>query len=666
MKKNILNTLLLGACVVSLTACDDNSWNDNLDGFDGNTPITEVKTIDYTLTDADYSAIAKNSTNIALAGEELANALKAVGNQHYFTPEIQAKDYIPAFLGSTSFPYFILDDGSSVKVTYNITENLPVEVSAIAAAMEYNVTTDNYKSVWGSDDDYIAAFAPSHSAEKSIPGILTSQYPEAQAGQYAIVNYKASYQEPVFGNAGDVSYTHMLTTQILSGRKYMFVADGKAAMAIDESKGYGYLNVTTVGEDDGTGLNVAESAALEFRFVSTEGGYYIIDCYGRYMYMTGSFNSFNLSTELPESGAVWTVAANEDGTMVVTNVEMGKTIQYSAQYSSYGVYPEVTGIYPIFYENVYSVSSVKTQSLSRAALAMVPTTDACAVYAYDGSEWSLAEGVKILQPADYVAMGQSYGNLSDPETYLPIYLKQSLPYAQAEDTIFVAYKYYDGSTTSYVCDQYAYNGTEWVVNNGVVEESARFVLNSGKWMFDPCVTLNLPYDRSNETAKLYYQTCVNWVYENIDKPLGSTSITEGKYYVTKYGNNDYYCGASAYYNNVDLRGSKAYAQYPDGFAEITAKYDMSTTDGQRGAEAEISELMKQRFCYEVMPGALEILHPDANVIDGLDVIYTITLVAYETVKKDNGDYTDLANEYTMRYRVVGKAQFEFIDCTWFK
>ncbi|MBQ8774186.1 MAG: hypothetical protein IJZ17_06950, partial [Muribaculaceae bacterium] len=559
MKKNILNTLLLGACVVSLTACDDNSWNDNLDGFDGNTPITEVKTIDYTLTDADYSAIAKNSTNIALAGEELANALKAVGNQHYFTPEIQAKDYIPAFLGSTSFPYFILDDGSSVKVTYKITENLPVEVSAIAAAMEYNVTTDNYKSVWGSDDDYIAAFAPSHSAEKSIPGILTSQYPEAQAGQYAIVNYKASYQEPVFGNAGDVSYTHMLTTQILSGRKYMFVADGKAAMAIDESKGYGYLNVTTVGEDDGTGLNVAESAALEFRFVSTEGGYYIIDCYGRYMYMTGSFNSFNLSTELPESGAVWTVAANEDGTMVVTNVEMGKTIQYSAQYSSYGVYPEVTGvypkvyerlepythvkttvvndgasyimsaegnaakaidegkgygylnvmsvgeddgtglnvaestalefrfvsteggyhiidcygrymymtgsfnsfnlstelpesgavwtvaanedgtmvvanvemgktiqysaqyssygvypevtgIYPIFYENVYSVSSVKTQSLSRAALAMVPTTDACAVYAYDGSEWSLAEGVKILQPADYVAMGQSYGN----------------------------------------------------------------------------------------------------------------------------------------------------------------------------------------------------------------------------------------------------------------
>ena len=103
MKQYIVKPLIAAAAVLALAACDDNSWNeDYLDGF--TTPDnTDVQTVEYTLTDADYAAIASNSTNKALAGDELAAELANVGKLHRFTDKITAEDYLPAFLASTSF-----------------------------------------------------------------------------------------------------------------------------------------------------------------------------------------------------------------------------------------------------------------------------------------------------------------------------------------------------------------------------------------------------------------------------------------------------------------------------------------------------------------------------------------------------------------------------------
>lgn len=75
------------------------------------------------------------------------------------------------------------------------------------------------------------------------------------------------------------------------------------------------------------------------------------DCYGRYYYMTGSFNSFNVDKSVKD-GSVWTITPQEDGTMVINNVSMNKSIQYDKQYGSYGAYSDVRGEYPVFYEIV--------------------------------------------------------------------------------------------------------------------------------------------------------------------------------------------------------------------------------------------------------------------------------------------------------------------------
>jgi hypothetical protein len=223
---------------------------------------------------------------------------------------------------------------------------------------------------------------------------------------------------------------------------------------------------------------------------------------------------------------------------------------------------------------------------------------------------------------------------------LPTYLKTNFPYAQADDTKNVVYTFYNGSASSLACDQYIYNGSEWVINEGIVTETAQFVRNNGSWLYDPNVTITLPSGKNQELSTTYYQACVDWVYENICKPLGDTSIKSGKYYVSSYGNNEYYSGTSAYQGNVDLRPSAAKAQYP--------------TEYENMSDDEVVALMKSRFMNEVMPGALATLHPDAKPIDGLDVIYTINFVAY----------TGSSVSYTARFKVVGVGQFQPIDCTW--
>ena len=111
MKTKLLYSALIASCLVALSSCDPNDWNDKLDGFDGDKGITNKQMIAHTFTDADYTNLAANSANIKQAGDTLSKELKAVGTQHYFTNKITARDYIPNFLSDSDFAYFTLSDG---------------------------------------------------------------------------------------------------------------------------------------------------------------------------------------------------------------------------------------------------------------------------------------------------------------------------------------------------------------------------------------------------------------------------------------------------------------------------------------------------------------------------------------------------------------------------
>lgn len=133
---------------------------------------------------------------------------------------------------------------------------------------------------------------------------------------------------------------------VTSGKQYILVAEGK--MAIPGTGDYGYLKVTDVIDNGGV-IDADDANAFTFNAVS--GGYNIIMPDGRYLYQKDSYNSFNFSN-VSVDGDVWTVEAQSDGSFKITNVAVGKYIQYSSQYTSYGSYSTANGSMPVLYEKV--------------------------------------------------------------------------------------------------------------------------------------------------------------------------------------------------------------------------------------------------------------------------------------------------------------------------
>ena len=136
-------------------------------------------------------------------------------------------------------------------------------------------------------------------------------------------------------------------TSITSGAQYLIVAGTNQAIALDATKSYGYLPVTTVSPANGVINTTADNT---FVIEAVSGGYSIKDALGRYLYMKGDYNSVNLDTTLPSEGGVWTIEFNADGTAKITNTYNSKFMQFDSQYGSYGIYPDARGQMPTLYK----------------------------------------------------------------------------------------------------------------------------------------------------------------------------------------------------------------------------------------------------------------------------------------------------------------------------
>ena len=219
------------------------------------------------------------------------------------------------------------------------------------------------------------------------------------------------------------------------------------------------------------------------------------------------------------------------------------------------------------------VTSVEPAAASISTLALkVKSEKQYAYFKFNGTGYEAADVVAI-QPADYTAMGQNYGNFTNPaqDDFLPLFLGQKYPYAQVDDKVYVGYRCYAGGATSCKVDEYVFNGT-WTKTAYFAEKQDQFRKAEGVWNVDR--TLELDYtNTSSADTKAFYQYCVNWVYDFKDVPMGapardnageiiSTDIVTingekpaGNYWVSNYGNNEFYTGSSAYYGNVDWRPS---------------------------------------------------------------------------------------------------------------
>jgi len=678
MKQYIIKPMLAAAAVLALAACDDNSWNeDYLDGFTTPDINTEdVKTVEYTLTDADYAAIAANSTNKALAGDELKDELANVGKLHRFTEAITAEEYLPAFLGSTNFAYFSLSNGSAVKITYNTADALPEELEKLNATKDYTFTDEDYQAIYGSDEDYAPALSPSNSPAQAIPSVLAERFPDAQQGDYVVVNYNYSNTDPVFGGGDTPDVPAFEPTEALNGidtgdvitirgwitgvceRGYV-ITDNSGSIFLYNGGGIdaaahpvgAQIEITAPVSSYNKGWQL-DGANITSETVNTNGEAYtfpaptVLDGATMDQLITRTDNELAQYVKMTGTVAV----SGNNINIVVDGAETAKgsayfTLPDMKEKLTDGSTVTVTGYFIAIAGGRYMntvINSIETGASAAAVrrVAQVASTKVADVYYYNGSRWS--------KPADVTALsadqcneitGKTYGNLTtaQADSFLPTFLKLTFPYAQADDQEYVVFYNYEAS--AYVARQYVFDGTQWAENDGIESTTLQFVKQS-TWKADPSVTIVLPAGKNIEISQTYYQACTDWVYENIDVPLGSTSITSGFGYVTSYGNNEYYSGTSAYQNNVDLRPDKAVAQYPAGYEGMS--------------DDEVVALMKKRFETEVMPGALAMIHPEATPMEGVQVTYTITF----------GTYNGSNGTETIRYEVTAPGTFTFLDCTW--
>lgn len=124
---------------------------------------------------------------------------------------------------------------------------------------------------------------------------------------------------------------------IESGKKYLLVADGKAATGkVKNDAAYGYLLVEAVTIE---GDVASAPADYGFTISAVEGAYTIQRPDGTYVAMKGTYNSFNFYAS-PEEWYEWVISINNDGTADIWNSDADKYVAYDAQYSSYGCYPE--------------------------------------------------------------------------------------------------------------------------------------------------------------------------------------------------------------------------------------------------------------------------------------------------------------------------------------
>lgn len=679
MKTIIKSTLFAAGAVALLASCDENAWNDHLDGFETPENGVTVEALTYTLTPADYTKISTMDPYITGADDATLEALKLIGKDNAFATQDEALEYIPKFLRDSTNSFFALSNGSAVKVTYNVTSDIPEVVKNFRSAVSsMSVSEADYQAAWGSEEDYIDAYAPASPASRNIPALLRANYSDATAGDYVVVNYNEASENPIFGSIGGGDEPSFELTDVLGD----------------------------IAVDDQLEVNGVVTAIQNRGFVLTDNGGSIL-CYqqsgfdvssvaiGDYVTLSGDVTSFGTAFQFDLTACTYNVAGagkytypapraystadivaavKREGNYTAEYITFEGKVKFSGNYVNFildgeetvqgsgyqvpadvkatlidGARMKITGYFVSvssgkFFNVVITGAEEAASSASLQSVVSVPSaSEKNTVYRFDGTAWTVPSEIAVLQPSDYAAMGQTYGNLSGtlPSQLLPLYLRENYPYAAAEDMVTVAYKYYNGSSTSYTAMAFTFDGSEWKEMKG--ETTSQFLKQKGYWVYNPSVVLTLPYARNTAPSYTYYMHCLDWVFENISKPLGATT-TAAAAFIDYRGNAEFYSGASAFYGNVDVRASSAVNNAPKDYTG----YDGMSDD-------EITLLVKKRFCTETMPYAMSKMNPDAMPVDGMEVTYTVNFTAYTL----SG-----AVEEQVVYIVEGPGKFKYKSSTW--
>ena len=655
--KNIFSLLAVG---LLLASCD---YNDKyFDGLDEMAKPQDIKGIEYTLTPEDYEAIAKNKTNIALAQELDADkvvegkpdsthikGLKALAGKQMFDEVIKAQDFVPALLLEK---WYGKDNAAAIKLTYNEAVERPEVLDQLEQAATYTVSGEEYETVWG--EDGIAYFTPKKPFGESAADLLAAKFPEAQEGEFVLANYAYSIVEP--GTGGNVEQDPVIFfadfEEFEDKEDPQWVQQstfGSRTWQVRTFSNNMFLQFSAFGAKEKVetyiltpSIKIRKGALLSFDAkvrhyngqclsVKVSADYVDDVTKATWVDITESFSIPTEETDNPELVGTYDLSKYADKRVVIAFVYSGDDTEGASGVTT-----------TIQLDNIkVSTEAPAGRMLSTRAAAPSAINQLAALYQFKAGKWVEYTRALALSADDYAGMGiKEFGKNAQPAKYLPKFLNQKYPYVE-EGTIRTLVYSYNGALNA---AEYQLLGGAWGAVEAFVPNTIQFTFSDGVWAFNPSTLLLLPAERGNAEVSAFYQSIVDWVWENIDKKeLGLTDAdkTLEKGYLAKYGNNEYYFGCSAYQNNMDFRWNK-YKEFP--------VHGYTKEDGTVMSDSEIKDLVFSRVP-EAFKIGLEHKYPDADVIDNMDIIYTVKFVGY-----------NMANfNYTIKFKVVGKGEFEYIE-----
>ena len=246
--------------------------------------------------------------------------------------------------------------GNTVTLTWAAVEN----------AAQYGITVGTEMPVFVEETTYV--FTGEYETEYTFTVVaVPADEVKFAASEAAVVTAKteaAPVVEPeeLIALDADSYYIFKQATEMKGGKWYAIVYENKAATGLTGN--YGYLKVTEAAAR-ANGISLPASCA--FGFLTTNDGYTIQQLDSKYVYQTGSYDSFNVSATIPADGGIWSVAV-EGNEFTITNNAMNKYVQYDSAYNSYGCYATNKGSLPTLYELVEVDSTPAIIDLSTSSL----------------------------------------------------------------------------------------------------------------------------------------------------------------------------------------------------------------------------------------------------------------------------------------------------------
>lgn len=612
LKYNLIALSLAGGL---FAACDP--MEDIYNEIDAQGTVITKSEVEYVLSKADYETISKlaqkNATN-----KNDSNLAKRVASDMALNDFAKGETYIPEVLAGI---YPSWGKGSTVGVTYNFKEDKSEILKKYFGVKLYSLSKEDYAKVWGKNGNEF--LSPAHAPKSALPGVLKDAIKDAKEESFALVEYKYSDKEPqgkvllkedfeVFEKNDEIK---------IDGWKQILVkGDTKWTANAFNGVSAKFSAFKTTGEQENWLVTKAvkiDDAAAMFTFDLVLGHFkgnvlsvFVSDSYSNGDKIVESeWTEITKSFKFPEGNPSGFTSPANVGNFSLKDY-VGKTVNFAFRYAGSGEGATTT----VQLDNII-VSTMKVDTEWRNDL-----------YQFKDGVWAPFRSGEalVVTPEDYSAMGEpgKHNNFSSSikaDEYLPDFLKVKLPYAKEGDTQVVLYKFFkdkDKVTVVYA-DEYLYKGGVWALNANISVHSKETYLHNGeKWLFDPTITVVM--------AEAEYTILVDWVKNN--KP---------EYLDKKYGNTEYWFGASSHYKNFNIDLGTRRVNDPEG------KID---ADDEKAVGYLMS--MVQEGCRQM----LVIKYPDAPTqMSGVDLYYKVQTLVYDGRDK---------LVYSFRYKSLGKGQFE--------